>query len=66
MQFFVCLYPYMFASVKIKSRDIFCKKFGSRTKTLPNPYVFVYILSLIFPIPVAYQYIFFILFVMWK
>ena len=57
MQFFVCLYPYMFASVKIKSRDIFCKKFGSRTKTLPN---------LIFQIPVAYQYIFFILFVMWK
>ena len=26
----------MFASVKIKSRDIFCKKFGSRKKTLPN------------------------------
>ena len=36
MQLFVCLYPYMFASVKIKSRNIFCKKFGSRTKTLPN------------------------------
>ena len=36
MQFFVCLYPYTFASVKIKSRDIFCKKFGSGKKTLPN------------------------------